>query len=149
MNCPCELPASGEDTYQCDRLDCQLTPHYCELYQTRDNYRQARDAGTMWGQVNHENGIPTNATQRKQSGAGTELTKILRSLGIAKKAGCGCSGVAGKMNQRGPQWCRDNIDDILNHLAAEAQKRKLPFSAWVAKRLVILAIRRAERKLEV
>lgn len=143
MSCPCDK-LDTDVAYHCDLLDCRMTPHYCKLYRTRDSYRQAWDEGRGPGQVT----TPPVAKRQKLLGAGTELTTILRSLGIAKEGCSGCSGMAGKMDRRGPQWCRDNIDEILDHMAKQATKRKLPFVAWGAKRMVTLAIHRAERKLK-
>ena len=50
MICPCNLPASGEKAYDCERLGCRMTPHWCGLYCTRGNYRMAWDAGRGPGQ---------------------------------------------------------------------------------------------------
>ena len=83
----------------------------------------------------------TNAT----GGPGTELSKLLKLIGInAKEKGCKCKSHSARMDREGPQWCRDNIETILGWLQAEAQKRKLPFVKAAAKQVVLLAIRRAD-----
>ena len=80
-------------------------------------------------------------------GPGTELASLLRMLGInAKEKGCSCKSHAKRMDREGPQWCRDNIETILGWLQTEAKKRKLPFIKTAAKQVVLLAIRRAEKK---
>ena len=85
--------------------------------------------------------MPTKTT----NGPGTHLKKMLGWAGIrAKEKGCKCGHMEKKMNQ-GAQWCRDHKDEILDHLAKEANKRGLPFVRLAAEKLVDLAIRRAER----
>ena len=82
----------------------------------------------------------------KTTGPGTQLANLLKWFGIkAKEKGCGCKSFQKKMDKGGPQWCRDHKEEILDHLAKEAAKRKLPFVRLAAEKLVDLAIRRAER----
>ena len=88
----------------------------------------------------------TMPTTKATTGPGTELSKMLAAWGIhAKEKGCGCRSYQKKMDKGGPQWCRDHKAEILDHLAKEAKKRKLPFVKLAASKLVDLAIRRAER----
>ena len=85
--------------------------------------------------------MPTTTT-----GPGTHLKNMLGWVGIrAKEKGCGCQSMQKKMDKNGPQWCRDHKEEILDHLAKEAQKRGLPFVRLAAEKLVDLAIQRAER----
>ena len=85
--------------------------------------------------------------QTKTGGPGTELAALLKTIGIdSKEKGCQCKSHARRMDKEGPQWCRDNIDTILGWLQTEAKKRKLPFIKTAAKQVVLLAIRRAEKK---
>ena len=82
-----------------------------------------------------------------KTGPGTELAALLKTIGIdAKEKGCQCKSHAKRMDREGPQWCRDNIDTILGWLEKEAKKRKLPFIKTAAKQVVLLAIRRAEKR---
>ena len=46
-------------------------------------------------------------------GPGTELWKILHSLGVKNKEGCSCSLLADSMNSLGPEGCRKNKDSII------------------------------------
>jgi len=86
-------------------------------------------------------------TQTKTGGPGTELAALLKTIGIdAKEKGCQCKSHAKRMDKEGPKWCRDNIETILGWLQTEAKKRKLPFIKTAAKQVVLLAIRRAEKK---
>lgn len=143
MNCPCDLPASGDPAYKCERLGCQMTPHWCELYQIRPNYRRAWDEGRGPSQI-----IDTTAQPPvESSGPGTELKKILAKLHI-KPGGCGCNRRAAEMDRRGSDWCRENIDKIAGWLLTEANKRKLPLanlSRPAIKLLIRWAIRRHEK----
>ena len=82
-----------------------------------------------------------------QPGPGTELAILLKRFGIhAKEKGCGCRSMQRKMDAWGPENCRKNIETILQHLSQEARKRGLPFVRFAAKRLVIAAISKAEKK---
>ena len=90
---------------------------------------------------------PTKEEPMPQTiGPGTELANLLKWFGIkAKEKGCGCKSMQKKMDKGGPQWCRDNKNEILDHLAKEAKKRGLPFVKLAASKLLDLAIRRSER----
>ena len=50
------------------------------------------------------------------------------------------------MNIKGIQWCKDNKEEILSWMQEEAQKRSLPFLKFGAKRLLNMAISKAEKK---
>ncbi|MGI9460293.1 MAG: hypothetical protein ACR2NF_09865, partial [Pirellulales bacterium] len=81
----------------------------------------------------------------KTIGPGTHLKNMLKWFNIhAKEKGCKCAHMEKKMNQ-GPQWCRDHMQEILDHLAKEASRRKLPFIRLAAEKMVDLAIRKAEK----
>lgn len=84
---------------------------------------------------------------KRETGAGLELSKMLSLIGFKKTEGCGCGGFAAMMNQMGVEWCRDHVEDIVNKLKEEYNKRKLwlPFSKTVARWLVRKAIQRAEK----
>jgi hypothetical protein len=49
------------------------------------------------------------------------------------------------MDEMGGEWCRQNIETIVEWLEEEAIGRKLPFSPTLAKGLVLLAISRSEK----
>lgn len=57
--------------------------------------------------------------------------------------GCGCADRARTMNRWGPGECERRLPTIVGWLRSEAGKRRLPFSTWLARLLVRLAIRRA------
>lgn len=79
-------------------------------------------------------------------GPGTELKAILAKFRITATGSCGCNARAAEMDVRGPAWCRENIDKIVDWLGQEAAKRHLPFVRAATKLLIRLAIRNAERK---
>jgi len=79
-------------------------------------------------------------------GVGTELKRLLSFMNIHATANCSCVRRAKTMNKNGLKWCKDNKDEIIGWLKEEADKRKLPFFNYGAKKLLQLAIHRAEKK---
>jgi hypothetical protein len=49
------------------------------------------------------------------------------------------------MNEKGPDWCDQNMDTILSWLKEESTKRKLPFIESVARLVVQRAIKTSRR----
>jgi len=49
------------------------------------------------------------------------------------------------MDERGIEWCEQNIDEIVGWLREEAHKRGLPFVDMAGRMLVRRAIRNARR----
>jgi len=80
------------------------------------------------------------------SGPGTELKALLKTIGIVAKPNCSCNKRAKVMDEKGCDWCEENIDEIDGWLAEEAKKRKLPYISLAGKTLIRLAIRRARKK---
>lgn len=83
-------------------------------------------------------------------GPGTELRKLLKTLGIQPRGkDCQCNAHALEMDRRGPQWCEAHLETIVDWLAEEAKKRPLLgvlFSRTAARQMVRLAIQRARAK---
>lgn len=79
-------------------------------------------------------------------GAGTELKALLGMVGIKSTPDCSCNKRAKIMDEKGVQWCKENVPEILSWLQEEARKRRLPFSRLAARKLVQLSIAKAERK---
>jgi hypothetical protein len=79
-------------------------------------------------------------------GVGTELKKLLSWMNIQATPNCTCNQKAKFMNNKGIEWCKENVDSICIWLQEEAVKRKLPFFNYGAKKLIKFAISRAERK---
>lgn len=82
-------------------------------------------------------------------GAGTELKKLLKLIGITASPTCGCNAKAKTMNENGLEWCKSNMDTIVEWLKEEATKRNLPFFSYGAKKLVKFAINRAEKNANI
>jgi hypothetical protein len=73
-------------------------------------------------------------------GPGSELRKMLGSIGIHPRGEkCKCNEHAKEMDERGPDWCAENIESILDWLEGEAKTRGLVGMLFVrsAARLVV------------
>lgn len=70
-------------------------------------------------------------------GPGTRLARILKRLGITHQSGCACHDNVIRMNMSGKRWVRENTDEVVRWMHEEAANRGLPFSAFLAKRLVL------------
>lgn len=93
--------------------------------------------------------IPKDISQSiidNSEGAGKELKILLSYIGLKSSENCSCNAKAQIMNRMGIKWCKDNIDTIMTWLKSEAEKRHLPFSDIIAKKIIQLAIYRAEKK---
>jgi len=86
--------------------------------------------------------------QYGRPGPGTELKKLLKSVGIEAKPDCSCNKRAQLMDQnevREPGWCEAHIEEISGWLQEEAKKRGLPYIASAGKLLIRIAIKRAKK----
>lgn len=89
--------------------------------------------------------------ERKNHGPGSHLKMILKKFGINHKEDCACKDHALKMDmmeQQDPGWCEKNIETIIGWMREEAGKRRLPFIEIIARGLVKLAIKRANKNNE-
>jgi glycosyltransferase involved in cell wall biosynthesis len=77
-------------------------------------------------------------------GPGTILKGWLGLAGIKATAGCGCADLAARMDAEGADWCTAHIDEIVQAMGAEAERRGLPRSDWGARLLVRRAIAKAK-----
>lgn len=92
--------------------------------------------------------VEREAPEEIPPGAGTELKKLLRMVGIVASPTCGCNAKARKMDSMGLAWCREHVRMIAGPdgwLHEEAKKRSLPYLAVAGERLVGMAISRAEK----
>jgi hypothetical protein len=78
-------------------------------------------------------------------GAGAELKKLLSMIGIKATPTCSCNRRALRMDNEGIAWCKKNTEEILEWLAEESKKRKIPFVKFGAAQMLKIAIRRAEQ----
>jgi hypothetical protein len=84
--------------------------------------------------------------QAEAQGPGAELKALLGYVGITATPSCPCNQRAKVMNERGCDWCEENIDTISGWLEEEAKKRNLPYMHAAGRMLIRLAIRRARKK---
>lgn len=75
-----------------------------------------------------------------EGGPGTELKKLLAKIGIRPHGDCKCNRRARIMDQRGPDWCKQNLDTIVGWLKEEADERRLPFVARLGRVIIKRAI---------
>lgn len=80
---------------------------------------------------------------------GTILSKMIKSVGIKITDNCSCRRHALEMNEKGNDWCEENIDIIVGWLKDEAKRRGLPFIDAAGKMLVNSAISQSRKLLSV
>jgi len=78
-------------------------------------------------------------------GPGTEMKKLLAKIGITSSPDCQCNARARYMDEQGPEWCEQNMAEIIGWLREEAEKRKLPFVDFAGRLLVKKAIANARK----
>lgn len=80
-------------------------------------------------------------------GPGTELSKLLKRIGIEPTPTCSCRAKAAQMNAWGPDECErpERIDEVVAVMRAEAEARGLPFLDLAGRMLVRRAISNARR----
>lgn len=92
-----------------------------------------------------KNEAPAPVPINKDGKVGSELKKLLSKIGINATPTCSCNKRARIMDDRGIEWCENNIDVIVDWLREEATKRKLPFIDMAGRILVRRAIKNAKR----
>ena len=80
-------------------------------------------------------------------GPGTQLSKMIKSLGIHMSDSCSCRRHALEMNSKGNDWCEQNIDTVVGYLEQEAKNRGLPFVKMVGKVMVNRAVKKSRKLL--
>jgi hypothetical protein len=117
----------------------------------------AQQDGDMWTIDEHHEKYPkikidNNPIITKNidlgEGVGTELKKILSWFNINSSPNCSCNLKAKMMNDNGIEWCKYNKDLIISWLKEESLKRNLPFFTYAAKKILNIAISKAERKTD-
>ena len=86
--------------------------------------------------------------EQNPNGPGSILTGMISSLGIKSTSNCSCRRHALEMNDKGADWCEQNMTTILSWLKEESTKRNLPFIEMVAKAMVQRAINKSRRLLQ-
>ena len=138
--------------------DCQCTgPGWCERHQmlkttalvrmckTNKKYWDAWESGAGPGRYSAVASAAGTAPA-PDGGPGTELTRLLAKVGIKYTENCPCKDRSRIMDAWGTRKCRDSIPQIVVWMREEAQKRGLPFLDIAAKGMILMAIRRAEKK---
>ena len=85
--------------------------------------------------------------EQDPNGPGTILTNMISSMGIKSTANCSCRRHALEMNEKGVEWCENNMPTILGWLKEESAKRHLPYIESVASLIVKRAIKTSKRLL--
>ena len=80
-------------------------------------------------------------------GPGTELSKLLKRIGIEPTPTCSCRAKAAQMDAWGCDECSkpERIDEVVAVMRAEAEARGLPFLDLAGRLLVRRAISNARR----
>jgi hypothetical protein len=80
-------------------------------------------------------------------GPGTELSKLLKRLGIEPTPTCSCRAKAAQMDAWGPDECSrpERVEEVVAVMRAEAEARGLPFLDVAGRLLVKRAISNARR----
>ena len=87
----------------------------------------------------------------KSKGVGSELQKLLPKWLVKSSKDCGCENAAEKLDRFGIQWCKENIDHIVQYLLDQPDRlipalRPIPMAAKkaAAKKIVQQAIKNAQ-----
>jgi len=91
--------------------------------------------------------VKRDTTAPPAHGPGTELSKLLKRIGINPTPTCQCRAKAQQMDQWGCDECErpERIDEVVAVMREEAQARGLPFIDIAGRLLVRRAIRNARR----
>ena len=81
-------------------------------------------------------------------GVGAEVKKLLAKMGIEAQPNCSCNRHAYEMDHRGPDWCEENIETIVDWLKEQAHLRKMPFVRIAGRLLVKRAIRNTRKGIK-
>ena len=85
--------------------------------------------------------------EENPNGAGTVLAKMIKNLGFTISDNCHCKRRALEMNEKGNDWCLENIDTIVSWLKEEAKNRNIVFIDMVARLMVMRAIKKSRKLL--
>lgn len=91
---------------------------------------------------------PPQTLEDFPNGPGTILSKMLAKIGIKSTPNCSCRRRAMEMNNRGPDWCAENIDMITGWLREESEKRKLPFVDFAGRLLIQRAVKLSRKAMK-
>lgn len=89
---------------------------------------------------------PAAIPHSPSSGPGTELKKLLASIGIHASPTCKCNGMARRMDAWGPDESLNHMEEIVDVMEETAKKRGLPFLRTAGRSMVRIACWKARRK---
>ena len=138
MDCN-QLPA-GRMRDICTGIDRRTGKPINMPEEMRESYLQYYESGQA---AKH---TPSQPIQRDLTRPGTVMARFFKKMGISEKSGCACKSHAAKMDRWGAAACRENLDVIAGWMKDEAKARKLPYSEFVTKRLILWAIKQSERE---
>lgn len=90
-------------------------------------------------------GLFPKTLEQDPNGPGTILTGMISALGIKSSSTCSCRRHALEMNEKGPDWCEQNMDTIVSWLRDESTKRGLPFVDAVGRMMVQRAVSKSRK----
>jgi len=82
--------------------------------------------------------------EENPNGPGTVLVKSIKSLGFAISDSCACKTQLLEMNDKGTDWCVENITKIVSWLKVQAQNINIVFIDSVAKVIIMRAIKKSK-----
>lgn len=91
-------------------------------------------------------GFFPKSLENHPNGAGTILSNFLKKIGITSTPTCKCRQRAIEMNEKGNDWCLQNVETIVEWLKEEADKREMIYQDWCIRALVNRSIKRAIKK---
>lgn len=135
------VPMVGRLWELCSGTNCEVA--------VSERYRALWDAGVQLPPpATPDEPLPENFTPPSPpSGPGTELSRLLKRLGIEPTPTCQCRAKAAEMDAWGPDECErpERIEEVVAVMREEANARGLPFLDAVGRLLVRRAIRNARR----
>jgi hypothetical protein len=119
-------------------------------YDAAGDYTQAEIEQVLKGYLGDNpqatlQGLFPKTLEQDPNGPGTILTGMISALGIKSSSTCSCRRHALEMNEKGPDWCEQNMETIVGWLKEESTKRGLPFVEAVGKMMVNRAIAKSRK----
>lgn len=139
----------------CPTFGCEVIPSHCAHCQARDKYYVALTQG--WQPYGAEAKVSAPGKAPNLTLVGNQLHYLIKArYSHDPLAGCSCKSWIRRMNKWGPEGCLENMPAIVKALLEQAEKRKikqfglpawkLPFASLGIRRLVLSAIREANRQ---
>jgi hypothetical protein len=78
------------------------------------------------------------------TGFGTKLANLFKQLSLSEVRGCECPGHQDILDLWTPEYIRQNIDKVLDWLAKESKRRRIPFLRPITRRILLTLLRSYE-----